>query len=241
MTLAIIGGTGFDEFERLEEDQTHEVNTTWGKPSDRIEEGILGNKRILFLRRHGKKFKFPPHLINYRANIAALHKLGASSIIATAAVGGIGIDVGKIVLPDQIVDYTYGRDSTFFEGGNASLKHIDFSYPYDRKIREKLISAATAKSITLIDSGTYGITQGPRLETAAEIRKLRNDGCHIVGMTGMPEACLAKEMGIPYATMAIVVNPAAGLGKGEILLSDMGKILSQGCKICVEILKTVEL
>jgi len=241
MTLAIIGGTGFDDFENLEEGRGHEVHTTWGEPSDRIEEGILGSKRILFLRRHGKKIKFPPHLINYRANIAALRELGASKIIATAAVGGIGIKVGKIVLPDQIIDYTHGRNSTFFEGGNASLKHIDFSYPYDMKIREKIKSAATAKSISLIDSGTYGVTQGPRLETAAEIRKLRNDGCHIVGMTGMPEACLAKEMGIPYATMAIVVNPAAGLGKGEILLSDMERALSQGFKICIDILKTVEL
>ena len=125
--------------------------------------------------------------------------------------------------------------------GKTSLKHIDFSYPYDKRIREKIISAATAKSIILIESGTYGATQGPRLETAAEIQKLRKDGCHIVGMTGMPEACLAKEMEIPYATIAIVVNPAAGLCEGEILLSDMEKILSQGYEICMDILKTVEL
>ena len=241
MTLAIIGGTGFDEFENLEGSQTHEISTSWGKPSDKIEEGILGNKKILLLRRHGRQLKFPPHLINYRANIAALRELGASAIIATAAVGGIAAEVGKIVLPDQIIDYTYGRESTFFEGGDTPLKHIDFSYPYDKRIREKIISAATAKSIILIESGTYGATQGPRLETAAEIQKLRKDGCHIVGMTGMPEACLAKEMEIPYATMAIVVNPAAGLCEGEILLSDMEKILSQGYEICMDILKTVEL
>ena len=240
MTLAIIGGTGFDQLESMEKIRTHKVNTVWGSPSDCIYEGLLGSKKIFFLRRHGGETKYPPHKINYRANIAALEILGATSVIGTAAVGGIDIDLGRILVPDQLIDYTHSRESTFFEGGLEPLEHIDFTHPYDTELRKKIIRAASSKSIKVITSGTYGVTQGPRLETASEIQRLKKDGCNIVGMTGMPEAALAKEKGMPYATVSIVVNPAAGLANKELLLSDMLSVLSEGGKTFVKILEAIE-
>ena len=194
MTLAIIGGTGFDQLENMQKTETHKINTVWGSPSDCIYEGVLGEKKILFLRRHGGGRKYPPHKINYRANITALETLGATAIVATAAVGGIGVEVGRILIPDQIIDYTHSRDSTFFEGGEEPLQHIDFTYPYNSELRKKILIAASSKSIEVITSGTYGVTQGPRLETAAEIKRLAKDGCDIVGMTGMPEAVSLKHL-----------------------------------------------
>ncbi len=241
MTLAIIGGTGFDQLVSMENTQTHNINTIWGTPSDYIYEGLLGSKKILFLRRHGGGEKrYPPHKINYRANIAALKILGATSVIGTAAVGGIGIDVGRILIPDQIIDYTHSRESTFFDGGLGPLEHIDFTQPYDGELRRKIIAAASSKSIKVITAGTYGVTQGPRLETAAEIERLARDGCNIVGMTGMPEAALAKEKGMPYATISVIVNPAAGLTNKELLLSDMLSVLSEAGTTCSNILKAIE-
>ena len=159
MTLAIIGGTGFDQLVSMENIQNHNINTIWGSPSDCIFEGLLGSKKILFLRRHGGGEKrYPPHKINYRANIAALKILGATSIIGTAAVGGIGIDTGRILIPDQIIDYTHSRESTFFEGVLGPLEHIDFTPPYDGELRRKINAAASSKSIQDITSGTYGVT-----------------------------------------------------------------------------------
>ena len=180
MTLAIIGGTGFDQLESMEKTRTHKINTVWGRPSDCIYEGLLGSKKILFLRRHGGERKYPPHKINYRANIAALEILGATSVIGTAAVGGIGIDVGRILIPDQLIDYTHSRESTFFEGGLGPLEHIDFTHPYNDELRKKIIRAASSKSIKVITSGTYGVTQGPRLETASEIQRLAKDGLSLI-------------------------------------------------------------
>ena len=234
MSLALIAGTGFDQFGALENQKHHDVSTAWGEPSDVIIEGQIGNKNVFFLQRHGSKFQYPPNKINYRANIAALHKVGASSIIATAAVGGIDVETGKIVIPDQIIDYTYGRENTFYDDGDE-VRYIDFTEPYHEGLRKKLIDAARSARLTIETSGTYGATQGPRLETAAEIKRLKKDGCTIVGMTGMPEACLARELSIPYATIALVVNPAAGLGTSKILISDIENTLEKNSPLFFEI------
>ncbi|MEI7447011.1 MAG: S-methyl-5'-thioinosine phosphorylase, partial [Burkholderiales bacterium] len=171
----------------------------------------------------------PPHQINYRANLWALHHVGATSVLAVATVGGIRADCGPGVLavPDQIVDYTHGRKSTFFEGPDSPVTHVDFTRPYDEALRERLLRAAASAGEPIVAGGTYGCTQGPRLETAAEIRRLERDGCDLVGMTGMPEAVLARELGLPYAVLAVVANHAAGLGdsRAAISMEAMGAVM----------------
>ena len=214
-TLAIIGGTGLTRMEGLTVTRREMVKTPYGAPSCPIVFGELGGQEVAFLARHGSTHRIPPHRVNYCANIWALHSVGIKRIIAVGAVGGISADctVGSIVVPDQIIDYTAGRVSTFFDGGDEPVEHIDFSYPYDESLRKGLIDGAKAvgANIKVIDHGVYGATQGPRLETAAEIRRMANDGCTIVGMTGMPEASLAAEQGIAYACCSVVINPAAGV------------------------------
>jgi len=211
-TLAIIGGTGLTSMQGLTITRREMVKTPYGAPSGPILFGDVNGKQVAFLARHGHLHSIPPHRINYCANIWALHSVGVSEVIAVGAVGGITpqCTVGKIVIPDQIIDYTYARQHTFFDGTPNKVEHIDFSEPYSAALRERLISAATAADISCIESGTYGATQGPRLETASEIQRMRQDGCTLVGMTGMPEAALAREIDIAYACCAVVVNPAAG-------------------------------
>jgi 5'-deoxy-5'-methylthioadenosine phosphorylase len=213
-TLAIIGGTGLTRMEGLTVTRREMVKTPYGAPSCPIVFGELGGQEVAFLARHGSTHRIPPHRVNYCANIWALNSVGIRRIVAVGAVGGIRSDcvVGAIVVPDQIIDYTSCRESTFFDGGEDPVEHIDFSYPYDETLRQALIEGARAcKGITLVDNGVYGVTQGPRLETAAEIRRMANDGCTVVGMTGMPEATLAAELSIAYASCCVVINPAAGL------------------------------
>ena len=212
-TLAIIGGTGLTRMEGLTVIRREMIKTPYGAPSCPIVFGELGGQEVAFLPRHGSTHRIPPHRVNYCANIWALSSVGVEQIIAVGAVGGIHKDctVGSIVVPHQIIDYTSGRENTFFNGGDEPVEHIDFSFPYNQKLRTALIDGAKAASgISLVDSGVYGVTQGPRLETAAEIARMANDGCTIVGMTGMPEAALAAELGIAYACCGVVVNPAAG-------------------------------
>ena len=212
-TLAIIGGTGLTRMQGLNVTRREMVKTPYGAPSCPIVFGELGGQEVAFLARHGSTHRIPPHRVNYCANVWALHSVGIRRIIAMGAVGGIHSDctVGAIVVPDQIIDYTHGRESTFFDGGDSPVEHIDFSYPYDPGLRQALIeSARKSAGITLVDHGVYGATQGPRLETAAEIRRMARDGCTVVGMTGMPEASLAAELGIAYACCGVVINPAAG-------------------------------
>jgi len=212
-TLAIIGGTGLTQMEGLTVTRREMVKTPYGAPSCPIVFGELGGRPVAFLARHGSTHRIPPHRVNYCANLWALHSVGVERIIAVGAVGGIGEDclVGAIVVPDQIIDYTHSRESTFFDGGEDPVEHIDFSYPYDENLRQALISSARkAGDISVVDNGVYGATQGPRLETAAEIRRMAQDGCTIVGMTGMPEASLAAELGMAYACCGVVINPAAG-------------------------------
>ncbi|MFK7996074.1 MAG: S-methyl-5'-thioinosine phosphorylase [Granulosicoccus sp.] len=218
-SLAIIGGTGLTRMEGLTVTRREMVKTPYGAPSCPIIFGEMDGQEVAFLPRHGSSHRIPPHRVNYCANIWALNNVGIKHIIAVGAVGGIEANctVGSIIIPDQIIDYTHGRESTFFDGGDDPVEHIDFSYPYDDALRLALINGArAADDINVIDSGTYGATRGPRLETAAEIQRMARDGCTIAGMTGMPEASLAAELQIAYACLAVVVNPAAGLNDQPI-------------------------
>ncbi len=231
-SLAIIGGTGLTELDDLVIQQHKHVDTPFGQPSSDILIGELAGQSVLFLPRHGQTHTIPPHKINYRANIWALHSLGVELIIAVAAVGGIRDDMapGVIAVPDQIIDYTYGREHSFFSENFCSDNHIDFTYPYDRNLRQQLLAAGAKQNVTMIDGGTYGATQGPRLETAAEIKRMAQDGCAMVGMTGMPEAGLARELNMAYATCAVMANWAAGLTDGVITMAEIEQTLSLGMK-----------
>ena len=232
-TLAIIGGTGLTELPELDNKKNHQnINTALGKPSGDIIEGELHGQRLLFLPRHGELQAVAPHKINYRANMLALQQFGADSIIAVNAVGGIHSNAiaGHISVPHQIIDYTWGREHTFFDGDFKPLDHIEFSHPYDEALRQKLIKVLSRQILEhgYSDEGVYAATQGPRLETIAEIKRLENDGCDLVGMTGMPEAALARELNIPYASLCLVVNPAAGKTDALITIEDIRQVLTQG-------------
>jgi len=217
IALAVIGGTGVYRLADLQDVDTREVDTRFGKPSGPIRIGTLLGQRVAFLARHGEGHSVPPHLINYRANLAALQDIGATRVLALNTVGGIGDDFGPRVLacPDQLIDYTWGRISTICEEAGSEVLHVDFGDPYTTMLRHKVIAAARVTGVSLVGHGCYGATQGPRLETRAEIARLRRDGCDLVGMTGMPEAVLARELGLDYACLAIVANWAAGCGGGE--------------------------
>lgn len=222
--LAIIGGTGLYAFPGLDAVERHRVDTPFGPPSGDIVSGSYAGKRLAFLARHGESHSVAPHRVNYRANLWALHQLGARRVIGVNAVGGIRDDMGPrvAVVPDQIIDYTHGRLSSFCDVEGAKVEHIDFSWPYSADLRADLIAAAARAGIDVVDGGCYGATQGPRLETVAEITRMRRDGCDLVGMTGMPEAALARELGLRYACLALVANWAAGRGdEGEISIEEI--------------------
>lgn len=222
ITLAVIGGTALTRLEGLMVVERKNVKTPYGDPSAPLIYGAFHGRNLVFLARHGESHTLPPHNINYRANIWALHEAGARTILASSAVGGIHRDLidGRLVIPDQIIDYTWGRAHTFFDG-QENIRHVDFTEPYCRELRERLLGAAREGNIELRDSGVYGATQGPRLETKAEIDRMERDGCDMVGMTGMPEAALARELGMCYGACAIVANPAAGRGNSELSMEDM--------------------
>ena len=215
---AIIAGSGLLSMPGLTIDETLKVDTPWGQPSGPVHKGRLNGVEILFMTRHGDAHTIPPHKVNYRANIAALRQEGASHLLAYNAVGGIcaDCDAGRLVVADQIIDYTWGREHTYYAGGEDGVEHVDFTSPYDETLRQVLISAADNAGVTILKQGTYGATQGPRLESAAEIKRMERDGCDIVGMTGMPEAGLARELGIDYASVCLVANWAAGTTDDEI-------------------------
>ena len=196
INTAIIGGTGLYQLNGFEEVDRMKLMTQWGAPSSEIIIMQAGNEHIAFLARHGLQHDIPPHKVNYRANLWALKECGVKRIIAVAAVGGISEKMSPetLVIPDQIIDYTYARKHTYFETEYEKVVHIDFTEPYNQSLRQKLLGAAQIQSIDIIDGGVYAATQGPRLETAAEIQKLKRDGADIVGMTGMPEASLAREI-----------------------------------------------
>lgn len=212
--LAIIGGTGLTELENLEITRRLIVRTPYGEPSQPLIFGEIEGREVVFLARHGNGHTIPPHQVNYRANISALQLQGVSEIAAVATVGGIHKDLapGDIALPHQIIDYTHGRKNTYFDGIDLPVKHIDFTEPYCSNLRAKWQQAAQTIGEPLVTNGVYATMQGPRLETAAEINKLERDGATMVGMTGMPEAALARELGISYAAICPVANYAAGRG-----------------------------
>ncbi|EKF75258.1 nucleoside phosphorylase [Alcanivorax hongdengensis A-11-3] len=228
--LAFIGGTGLTRMDNLRIVATHPLDTRFGKPSAPVVEGELHGRRVLFLARHGDPHVLLPHQVNYRANLAALKEAGASAIVAVNAVGGITPDAptGALVLPDQMIDYTWGRDSTFFDSPDEPLVHVDFSWPFDGALRTALKNQLATSELAWNDGGCYGATQGPRLETAAEIARLERDGCDIVGMTGMPEAVLARELALPYAMLSLVVNPAAGKSTHEITMAEIEAVIHSG-------------
>lgn len=217
IALAVIGGTGVYKLAQLDDVSSHAVETRYGTPSGPIRVGTLLGQRVAFLARHGEGHSLPPHKINYRANLAALQQIGATRVLALNTVGGITEQFGPRVLacPDQLIDYTWGRISTLSEEPGTEVLHVDFGHPYTPMLRSKVLAAAKVTGVRLQDGGCYGATQGPRLETNAEIARMRRDGCDLVGMTGMPEAGLARELGLDYACLAIVANWAAGCGDGD--------------------------
>lgn len=239
--VAVIGGTGVDNLDGLEIVGEHAATSPYGEPSRPLQEGRIGGVSVFFLQRHGHPQTIPPHRINYRANLWALKSLGVSEILAINTVGGIteGMRPGRLVIPDQIIDYTWGREHTFDSGESGSLQHVDFSEPYDRQLRLSVINAAVQAGISHEASGVYGATQGPRLESAAEIQRMARDGCDVVGMTGMPEASLARELGLAYASVCMVVNPAAGLGDSPISLDMMKRILEQESQVVRQLLSAL--
>ena len=240
-TIAIIGGTGLATLDTLKIIHQETRSTPYGEPSSPLVYGELGGQPVVFLARHGQHHTLPPHKINYRANLWVLHRIGVKQVIAVAAVGGIRADMdpGALAFPDQIIDYTWGRPCTFFEDRLTHVTHIDFTEPYCPELRERLIQTACALKLDARESGVYAAMPGPRLETAAEIRRLERDGCAMVGMTGMPEAALARELGLRYAVCAVVANWAAGKAAGEITMAEIERNLAGGMELVKTLLTQV--
>lgn len=218
--IGLIGGSGLSQLDGLVLEQQMQRETPFGEPSAPLMIGKFAGKDVAFLPRHGEHHTIAPHLINYRANIWAMHQLGVDQIVGVAYVGGIteAYKPGTIALPDQLIDYSWGRESSFASEDFSADKHIDFTYPFDETLRQQIELAANSEEMNVIDGGTYAVTQGPRLETAAEIRRLKNDGADMVGMTAMPEAVLARELNIAYASIAVVANHAAGLSSHPLTI-----------------------
>jgi len=212
--LGIIGGSGLTQLANLDISHREIVRTPYGEPSGPLTFGRIGCHDVAFLARHGYGHTIPPHLVNYRANAFALQSIGVTQIVSIASVGGIRSDLGPgvLVVPDQIIDYTWGREMTFQSGGDGPVIHVDFTDPYDAQVRQSLLCAAKKLDENVLDGAVYAATQGPRLESAGEINRLQRDGADIVGMTGMPEAGLARELDLPYAALCVVANWAAGRG-----------------------------
>ena len=229
--LAVVGGSGLSQLANLERCQRKLARTPFGEPSGPLIIGRLQGRELVFLARHGDGHRIAPHQINYRANLWALKEMGVERVVSVAAVGGIRADLtpGTLLVPDQILDYTWGRAVSFFEGSEARVMHIDFTEPYAAPERTRILAAAAACGETIVDGGVYAATQGPRLETAAEIRRLERDGADVVGMTGMPEAALARELELAYAAIAVVANYAAGRGESlrAISLEQIDAVLEQ--------------
>ncbi len=229
--LAIIGGSGLSQLGNLEIKLRKVARTPYGEPSGPLTFGRVRGRDVVFLARHGYGHTVAPHEVNYRANLWALKEEGVAGVVAVASVGGIRKDLepGTLMLPDQIIDYTWRRGSTFFEGADAPVTHIDFTEPYSPALRRRIRDAAHSCRERVVDGGVYAATQGPRLETAAEINRMERDGADVVGMTGMPEAVLARELGLEYAAITVVANYAAGRGDSarRISLERINAVLDQ--------------
>ena len=218
--LAIIGGTGLTRLSTLSVRHREDIRTPYGEPSAALVFGDIAGHQAIFLARHGHGHTIPPHRVNYRANLWALKEQGASAVLAVASVGGIrDCNPGDLVLPHQLIDYTSGRAQTFFDGGDQQVVHADFTHPYSQPLRALCLAGARRGRIALRDGGVYGAVSGPRLETAAEIDRMDRDGATMVGMTGMPETGLARELGVDYASVCVVVNHAAGRGDSAVEVS----------------------
>lgn len=230
VSLAVIGGSGLYRLDEAAPAETFSIPTPYSPSPVELSLERTAAGAVWFLPRHGRNHGIAPHLINYRANLWALHEAGVNTIVAVNAVGGITehMEAGALVLPDQLIDYSWGREHTFFTGEHALDKHVDFTWPYDRELGVLLQQAGQMLDLPVLRGGVYACTQGPRLETAAEIRRLRQDGCDLVGMTGMPEAGLARELGMRYACLALVVNRAAGLDADTLTHQDITKHLHAG-------------
>ena len=225
---AVIGGTGLESYPGLVFTGERRTTTVFGEPSAPLVLGEISGRSVVFLARHGRDHDIAPHRINYRANIRALRDIGVERIFAVAAVGGIaaGLAPADIVVPDQIIDYTVSRIGTFHEEGR--VVHVDMTHPYTPAHRERLLRAAASAGVEVRDGGVYGVTEGPRFETPAEIDRMDRDGCAVVGMTAMPEAALARELGMEYAACAVVSNAAAGRGPAAIALEEIYANLERG-------------
>lgn len=227
--IAIIGGSGLTHFDSLDTFERKIIRTPYGEASSPLILGEIDGIKVCFLARHGHGHTIPPHKVNYRANLWALKEVGIKHIIAVGAVGGITKDytTGCVVIPDQLIDYTMDREHTYYDGHSGHVKHIDFTYPYSPKLRDALINCACHHKMQIKTTGCYAVTQGPRLETAAEVQRYARDGADLVGMTSMPEAALARELNMNYAMINLVVNAASGIEENIISLEDVKKNLSQ--------------
>lgn len=238
---AIIGGSGLAKLSALQKQRRRVMRSPYGEPSGALTFGQLAGREVVFLARHGYGHTIAPHEINYRANVWALKELGVQGVFSVATVGGVRADLGPgtLVVPDQIIDYTHSRKNTFFEGAEARVTHIDFTLPYSASLRTLLLDSARAVGEPIVDGATYACSQGPRLETAAEIERIAGDGGDLVGMTGMPEAALAREAGLEYAALGVVVNHAAGRGESrqQVKLEDLENVMRQTVTRAVRILE----
>ncbi len=220
--IGLIGGSGLYEIKGFVLKSKKTVKTPFGKPSNQYLIGEINNTEVIFLPRHGAGHNIPPHMINYRANIWGFKKLGVERIISISAVGGIkkGLKPGDIVITDQILDMTKNRESTFYNGKDGVV-HIDFTYPFCPELRKILLKAGKHLKVTIKDGGAYVAVEGPRLETASEIKSFAILGGDVVGMTGMPEASLARELEICYSGLSVVANYAAGISKKKLTVPEV--------------------
>jgi len=228
--IAIIGGTGLPTLTAMQVYDSEWPSTPYGEPNAPLQHTRVGGEMLTFFARHGEGGAFAPHLVNYRANISALKQAGIEQVIAVNVVGGITeqMQAGAICIPDQLIDYTFGRADTFFDGSNNKpIKYVDFAEPFNAGIRQQILMAAETLALPVVDGGVYGCTQGPRLETVAEINRMERDGCDIVGMTAMPEAVLAMELGLEYASINLVVNRASGRSDKPLSLSNIRVLQAQ--------------
>lgn len=238
--IGIIGGTGFGRIADIVESGRIEARTTYGMPSGPVVQGTIAGRAVAFLARHGTPHRIAPHRVNYRANIVALKDAGVREIVAINAVGGIAdwASAGAIAAPTQLIDYTHGRPSSFSDFEDLAVEHIDFTDPFSEPLRQRLLAAARAAGVALQDGGCVAVTEGPRLETRAEIARLGRDGCDLVGMTSMPEAVLAREAGIDYASLAVVANPAAGCGAQQVIgMHEIDQVLAEAMQRVVRVVR----
>ena len=243
--LAIIGGTGLSSLPEFEHKGVVAIPTPYSKDPVELTQVSINSRPVIFLPRHGGTHSVPPHKVNYQANVWALKQAGVSQILGINAVGGISEQMApaNFCIPEQIIDYTWGRESTFFGDNLTEVTHVDFTKPFSESLRAQLLASTVSVNIaaentaTVIDGGVYGCTQGPRLETAAEVKRLERDGCDLVGMTAMPEVVLAREIGIDYVMLALSVNWAAGIGVGEITLEEIHDVLNHGMVFVNSVIK----